>query len=702
LAIDPFYLQELEMLRAMPGQGDALLSAERLDVSQRNTSIAEGQAVLEYQQRAIFAERLQYSHADATAEANGPVVLRGTSMDLRAEHVFWDINAERITTEQLNYVLRPGPGRGRASQAQVHTGTPQQASQLSDITYTSCPPGMEDWQLSAKSLEIDHETGRGVAKGAVLRAGGLPLFYLPWYSFPVDDRRISGFLAPILASTSDQGLDITLPYYFNLAPNYDLTLSPRLITDRGLMLGGLFRYLQPDYRGSINAEYLPSDNDRDRNRWFVDMRHNQRLGRQWFADLNLRRASDEAYFEDFSDNLDSAATTFLRSRAGLRGIGEDWVFRVEADDFQTLDAGLPAAREPYRRLPRVTYQHYLNNISGGINLDFDTEAVYFDRDEGLIGGRLDTALTIDRPFISASGFLTPAVSLRHTEYALGRTDTDTPSSIARSIPSYSLDTGLFFDRTLDSGARQTLEPRMRYLYVPYRDQSDIPDFDTSEIDFSYSSLFRDNRFTGGDRVGDANQLALALGSRVFSGKDGRQVLSLGVGQLFYFGDRKVTLDDAAEEDDSASPLITEVSFRPNRRWQLTSNIVWDPSDGRVDSGLARMQYRLGETLYNAAYRYRRDRVDQVDLSFSAPINERWHLFSRFNYALDEQRSLETLAGFEYRSCCWAVRLVHRKYLQNRLGDTRENIFLQFELTGLGRVGGNVQSVLERGILGYRD
>lgn len=701
LDIPAFYLEESALLDELLGPEGARLSARRFDVSETQRSVAEGQAVLLFEQRSLFAERIIYQHDSATAQADGPVILRDRELELQADSAFWSLNEGTADGRQLLYHLRPGPGRGEAESGRVYTGTPPRPSEFRQVSYTSCPPGINHWQLRARELELDHETGRGVARGAVLRAGKVPLFYLPWYSFPIDDRRVSGLLTPVLANTSDQGLDLTVPYYFNLAPNYDLTLAPRLISDRGVMIGSLFRYLQPSYRGEANIEYLPSDDERDRDRWFLDYRHNQRLASNWFGNVHLRRASDEAYFEDFSDNLNSAATTFLRSRAGVRGTGANWQFRAEADDFQTLDAALPALREPYRRLPRLTYDHYLNNVAAGINVDFSSEAVYFDRAEGLVGARLDGEAVINRPFLASGGFITPAIALRQTQYSLGNSG-EIESRQSRTVPSYSLDSGLYFDRYAENGARMTLEPRLRYLYVPFRDQSRLPDFDTSEIDLSYSSLFRTNRFTGADRIGDANQLTVALGSRMFGGQDGRQMLSMGIGKLVYFDDREVNLDDGPPDTRSTSPLISEVTYRPSQRWSLTSNLVWDPRDDRIDSGLARVQYRYRDAIFNSSYRYRRDRVDQTDISFIAPIHERWSLFGRWNYAIDEKRSLESMAGFEYRSCCWALRLVHRKYLQNRIGDTRENIFLQFEFTGLGRVGGNVQSVLERGILGYQE
>lgn len=671
-------------------------SADRFSADAQGAYVLEGNVSGTTGGRRIAADRMTYDAEGKTATAEGAVSYRDRSLLVDADSASFNLITDQGELTGTEYRLLDGPGRGRAARAELEGAA---RTRLERVTYTTCPPEDEDWVLSAKRVTLDHEEGIGSARDVVLRFGNLPIAWLPWASFPLDERRKTGFLFPTVGS-GDDGLDLSVPYYLNLAPNYDATLTPRLITERGLMLGGEFRYLTPSSAGELRFEYLPDDDITGDDRGIVHFDNVSRLSPRWRFDLSLNNASDNAYFEDFGDSLDVAATTFLHSQAALSGAGHWWETALVADDYQTLNNFANPDREPYRRLPRL-YASARRAIgdtpffwaAGG-------EVVYFDRDAGTTGSRIDLYPTLGARLDGAAGFLESRLGVRYTSYQLDRADG--PESPDRTLPVFSVDGGLVFERAWEGGWRQTLEPRFFYLHVPYEDQDDLPVFDTTDLDFEFGQLFRDNRFSGADRLGDANRLTLALTSRLFDPETGRAPLTASIGQIAYFEEREVQLPGDPVATRDTSPLITEIEYSPVEAWSAVLGLHLDLEEGGTDKRVMGLRYRPDNGgLFNLSYRFRRGGLEVADASAIWPMSDQWRLIARWYYDMDGGRTLEALGGLEYQSCCWAARIVARHYVHNRQGDTRDGIYVQLELRGLGTLGGSrAADVLDRGILGY--
>lgn len=651
------------------------------------------------QGRRLSADLVTYDENSREATAEGQLRYRDDSLLVEAAGGRVELETDRGELEQADYRLLRGQGRGSAGRAEL---LGDRETRLQRVTYTTCPPDSEDWVLSARRVEMDHEEGSGTARDVVLRFKDVPIIWLPWASFPLDERRKTGFLVPTIGSGED-GLDLTVPYYINIAPNYDATLSPRLITERGVMIGGEFRYLEPRHTGVLRFEYLPDDDLANDNRGLVQFNNASALTSQWRFDLNYNRVSDEEYFEDFGDSLNVAATTFLHSRAALHGGGRWWEATLEADDYQVLADFRNPDREPYQRLPRFWIDARRPLGDSPVYASLGAEAVVFDRDTGVTGTRVDLYPAIGARFAGSAGHLEPRIGVRYTGYDLD--NTTGPTSPDRTLPMASLDGGLVFERRWGGDLLQTLEPRFYYLYVPFEDQSDLPVFDTTPLDFEHGQLFRDNRFSSADRFGDANQLTLAVTSRWIDPASGRNPLSVTVGQIAYFDDLEVQLPGNPVVDRDTSPVITEIEYSPLKSWSAVLGMHLDLEEDETDKSVFALRYRPENStgVFNLSYRFRRGRLEVADASGIWPVSDQWRLMARWYYDIDGGRTLESLAGVEYESCCWALRLVGRHYVHNRRGDTRDGIYLQFELKGLGTLGGSrAATVLERGILGYSD
>jgi LPS-assembly protein len=568
----------------------------------------------------------------------------------------------------------------------------------------------------------------GVARNATVRIGKVPVLYVPWLTFPIDDRRRTGMLYPSVALSGRNGFDWKQPIYLNLAPNYDATLIPRVMSDRGVVLGGQFRWLYEQGRGEVSGNWMPSDKlpEDESDRYLLDLNGNPIAGAtlpdsnrgqftlgaahnfspSWYASTNLGWVSDTHYLEDFSNSLYGASSYSIRSEAGLFGSGRNWSASLMADHYQLSDYTLTEANLPFDRLPRALV-HWAMPFGRVFETGIDAEAVRFDHEVFDAGSRLDVRPYVTMDLQGASWFVRPTLAWRYTGYQLddplaARLGGDaTPS---RSLPITSVDAGVYFDRETDLfGTRylNTLEPRLYYLNAPYRDQSGLPLFDTGPMTFSWGQLFRDNRYTGPDRQTDANQLTTAVTTRLISQDDGRERLAASIGQIRYFADSRVTVPGEIPLDQGKSAWIADVGISPSDRWQINGTYQWDPKFRRQDLASLRARYLVGDTgIVNVGYRYRRDLVEQVDLSFLYPITEAWSLVGRYYYSILDRQDLETIAGVQWESCCLAVRVVGRRYLRNRTGELHNSIQVEFELKGLGSAGQNSARVLRRGILGY--
>jgi len=585
---------------------------------------------------------------------------------------------------------------------------------LTSARYTTCEVDRDDWYIKAGELELDNYTKTGTARNARVEFKGVPLLYTPWMNFSFMNQRKSGFLSPTIGTTSRSGFEVQVPYYFNIAPDMDATFGTRLLSKRGVQLQGEFRYLDEDYSGVSSAEYLPSDNLSGENRYYFNLNHRHTFGSGWTGGYNIERVSDDQYFSELSTRITVTSRVNLPQQAFINYNDDVWSFNGLVQKFQTLDEN----SFPYERLPQLTLSGVKDWELGTGNLY--TQWVSFDRkkDEPYRLGGLETVVTGSRftaypsisvPFERPYGYITPKLGLHYTTYSLNNesyTLNGNPGEFEsgnRSLPIFSLDGGLFFDRefrVVNNRYTQTLEPRFFYVYIPYRDQSMFPVFDTGETDLNIDSLFAENQFTGNDRINDANQLTLALTSRMIDARTGRQRLAATLGQRFYFSDQKVTMPGVPERTNNSSDIVAVLTARLANDWNI--DLAWQYNTDRsktVKSNVgARYNPAPGKVL-NLSYRYTEDSLEQVDLSGQWPLGQGWYAMGRWNYSMLENRPIEGLAGIEYDAGCWQARTVLQR-VSTATADANYALYFQLELGGLASIGSNPLSLLQRGIPGY--
>lgn len=611
-----------------------------------------------------------------------PVWLRYTDalIQLEAARAHYDVADGTGQFEEVIYRLVGHDGSGSADTVAMVEPT---LARLEQFGFTTCDPDRPDWQLKAARVDLALDRGVGTARHARLEFKGVPILYSPWMTFPLTDDRKSGFLYPRFGRSGSDGFDISVPWYWNIAPNQDATFTGRWIERRGNMLDTEYRFLGERQLGQLDLEILPNDRRAGSTRHYGQFDYRARLAPRWSARADFRRASDDDYFIDLGGDLVDSSVQFLRSVASIRGSGRDWTLDVMADDFQVLDANVAEGREPYRRLPRAVFVAG-RPLGGGVEWHLDSEFVHFDRDSGVTGTRLDVHPSLRYELLAPGWFLRPELGVRATRYALSGGDT---GSAGRTLPIASVDAGLMFERAAAAGRTQTLEPRVYYLYVPFRDQDDLPDFDTRDLTFGFSQLFHHNRFTGADRQGDANQVAMAVTSRLLDATDGRSLLEGSLGQIIHFHDRLVQLPGRDVERRSRSATVAEVAWRPSKSLAATAGLQWDTENSETEVARLGLSYR-GKNAGQAAlgYRMRRDQVDQADVRVRYPVNERFNLIGRVLYSFEDDDTLEVLGGVEYESCCWALRLTGRDYVRDREGERQTSVFLELELRGLASLG----------------
>ena len=670
--------------RIEPERGEdlpVLIDAEFFSAERGQPVIARDQVRVRQGDRRLETEELVFDRE--TGRLDLPVLLkyRDAFIAIRAESAWVDSQSSRGRFESVGYQIAGSDGAGQAGVIDLLSPT---RAELEGFDFTTCDPADPDWQLKAHQVRLNLDKGQGVARHARLEFRGVPILYSPWLSFPLGEERQSGFLYPQFGFSSDDGFDLRVPWYWNIAPNQDATFTPRWIQDRGAMLGSEYRFLTRSQRGQVDLEVLPSDRRADRNRYYGQFDYRATLRPGWWSTVNLKRASDDEYFVDLGGDLADSAVQFLRSSARVRGTGQRWSLDFLADTFQVLDEAVSPAAEPYRRLPRIRGR-YGQPLPANFDLDLDAELVYFDRDAGVTGGRMDFYPRLRWSYLRPGGFVRPELGLRTTAYEL---DGGANRSISRTTPIVSVDSGLVFERRVAEGQRiQTLEPRLFYLYVPTKDQSEIPRFDTAPLTFGFSQLFHHNRFSGPDRQADANQLTLALTSRLIETADGQSPLDFSVGQIIYFSDLEVQLPGRPVDTRSRSATVAEVNWQPRSRLRLNAGLQWDSVENETEVIQFGLNYRGRQARQVAlGYRFRRDRLDQVDLRARYPVRENLNLIGRLNYSFEESQTLEALGGVEYESCCWAVRVTAREWVRDRDAETRRAVFLELHLKGLGSLG----------------
>jgi len=652
----------------------------------------------------IFAEAMRYNQETGQMDAQGDVLMITPDMRMSAPRVSYNTKTRSGDATDVLYRMPGILGRGTSENTNIIDDL---HSEHNTVTYTTCAPGDNAWSLHADKLIMDQEEGVAWATHATINVGDMPIAYLPAMSFPLDDRRRSGVLRPTFSNSKENGFDFTLPYYLNLAPNYDLTLYPRYLTERGAMLGGEYRFLTEMANGTISADVISDDKytgNSSRSSLKIDTSatFNDRLT----GNFLFNEVSDNDYLDDFGGTLAVANTTQLERRAEMKYQADNWYSLVKFQDYQALNA-----TEQYARLPQVLFHGDNDKLRGNspLIMELDAEAVSFSKDDAnaIEGERYDikprVALDLREPWYH----LKPALSVRHTAYNTNTSNNITDGSVSRSTYTASIDSGLYFERNTSwfgEGALQTLEPRAYYLYTPHKDQRNINVFDTAAYGFDFAQLFRDNRFNGPDRVGDANQLTLALTSRTLSDQNGAEIFRASIGEVFYFEDRRVQIDNSAAATTNKSDLVGEIAWKPAQNWETKLNALFDTNTDDVKTATASANYYASNTeLFNIKYIYNdasttaTDNNQQLDISGIWSVAPKTNVFARLNRSLKDDKDLDALAGFEYGSCCWRVRT----FASRATGDESPTFTVEFELNGLGRIGDDTETLLNDRIYGYR-
>ncbi len=691
---------ELSEPAAAGKEAPLFLMADKIESTAPNVVEASGHVEARQAGQTFSADWLRYDLTQNAVEARGQVRLQQPALQVEGDTLKLDLDDYSGEFTRPVYQFTTQPGRGGAERIDF---IDENRFTLEDATYTTCPVDNEDWYLKVRDLDIDKTRDVGVARNASLHFLGVPILYTPWLDFSLSGERKTGVLAPTVGSTGQSGLDVLVPYYLNLAPNYDATLYPRLLSKRGVQLGGEFRYLQPRVQGINRVEYLPDDREADRSRWSMALNNTFRLGASTQGGMLYTRVSDDDYFRDLSNQIAVTSLSHLNHEVWLTTQQGAWQAELRAQSFQTLQdstASVPIL-EPYARLPHVrlgTRQTFGNTLEFGL----ESSATRFTHPTLTEGTRVLAYPTLRLPLANSYGFVTPQIGWHSSYYALDERAAE--QYLTRNVPIVSLDSGVTFERPFHFGSadfEQTLEPRAYYVYAPYRNQDAIPVFDTSLLDFSYAQMFTENQFIGGDRVNDANQLTLAVTSRFTEAASGLERLQLTLGQRYYFSDQRVTLPGIPPRGSNATDLLAAVSGQLTPAWRLDAAWQFDTQNGTVIRQNLSMSYRPapGRTL-NFGYRFIDQTTEQVDVSGQWPIASRWYGMFRYNYSFQDDKLVEGLAGLEYNAGCWAVRglVQHLAIKEDRATDA---VFLQLELTGMGRLGANPLDVLKQSVPGYR-
>ncbi len=677
--------------------GTILLEAGRIEaqLGELPTAAISDGVMLRRDDKLAGANSAWYDPQSKALHLEGDVRYEDPATQILSQSAEFGYVSGRIRFEGAEFSLGGSNSRGAAEALEINqTGK----LTLEGVRYTTCPPGSEDWLMQGSSIELDTRRGVGTAKGMKLKFKGVPILYAPYLSFPIGDARKSGVLTPEIGSSGRSGNELRVPYYWNIAPNYDATITPRLLTSRGLQLATEFRYLTTNSEGVVAGDYLPDDDIVNAARHQFRFEHQTLFGNGWRNQINLREVSDSQYYEDLGGSLSVSSITHLNRSLRFDYYSRNFSVLGQVQDYQTIDDAILPNQEPYQRLPQIVASGNWQTRFG-LRFGIDSEIVNFDRDVGVTGWRFNAAPKIELPFSRPGWFVTPAVQYSYTDYKLDGTLPGEDADPTRSVAISSLDTGLILERTMKtSNLIQTIEPRLLYVNIPFRDQDGLPVFDTISPDINLVQLYRKNRFLGVDRIGDTKQLSAGITSRILDVDTGRELVTATIGQTRYYGDRRVTLPGASAATSDTSDYIAQLRFLLFENVNFDLGHQWGSDTTKSE---ARMQWQpASNKIVNLAYRFRRDSLEQGDLSWSWPIAKRWNFVGRYNYSIRDQEVLEQFFGLEYESCCWGLRLVSRRHISTRDGTRDSSFGLQLVLKGMTSVGTAADKLLERGILGY--
>ncbi len=658
--------------------GKIHLQSDSIEVNEKNISLFTGNVVIQQKNKRIETEQAEYEKQTEQVEAKGNVRFISSSILIKSETAHFNLKSDQAILKKAEYQSLNSRARGEASKIEVKD---QNITELSDATYTTCNPDNTDWLLSASTLTLDNKTHQGHASHVVIRFKDVPFFYFPYLRFPLGEDRLSGFLFPYFGRSDQHGSELKIPYYWNIYPQLDATITPWYMSKRGTLLHTEFRYLTENNNGTLTAEYLSNDKifKDTRKRW--QWKHQSQPSLGWQAKAEYNYVADPAHLIDFSNNLNSTSATYLIRTGDVSYNNPNWLLNIKAENHQILSGA-----EPYKRLPQITLNSRYALKDNALNYSLQSEAVRFDHvDNKVIGERIHLKPSISYPLRSAAGFFEPELSVQHTSYNLQQTSGET--QLSRTVPTFSLNSGLFFERDtqlFNSNYIHTLEPQLFYVYVPYKDQSALPVFDTSVYAFNVNQSFTDYRFNGIDRIGDDNRLTTALATRFINQENGKEVFMARVGQIHYFTDRKVQLPSTVVDTRTRSHIIAELKTQPGN-WNLSSQVEWDPELKEKVSSSTQLGYQYKKFNFNFARRFQRNTLETREIKMNWELNPRWKFNATQLFDIRNDHVIENLFGLNYESCCWALKLnTKERYLSST--ETNRGIYLELVLKGLGGFG----------------
>jgi len=707
--------------------------AERISGRPEQETVLEGNAVLRRGDTVIKADRLEYDQPTDLAKATGHVLINRAGNVYEGPRLELRVDAFEGFFLQPTYHFLLNNAHGQADRVDFLDA---QRSVIQNATFTTCPrlPGpnwMPDWILKASTISLDLEEDVGTASGALLSFKGVPLLPVPYISFPLSNQRKSGLMPPTIGLDTVNGTEFSQPYYWNIAPNRDATLTPTLMTKRGVNLGTEFRYLEENYAGVAQFDLMPSDQLRDANRWGAKWNHQSHLASAWTnsgvaLNLSLNRVSDDNYWRDFTQINSSQTQRLLANDATLAWGNGAWNSMVRTLKWQTLQDVTAPITPPYDRLPQLS-THYERNNLAGFNYAFTADYTRFQSDITMTnqanGQRAFGVMKASYPITNAGGYLTPRLQLHATQYQFETPLSNGDTAANRLLPTFSVDSGLVFERDtrlFDRNLRQTLEPRAFYVFTPYREQSLLPNYDSGANDFNLSSIFAENAFVGNDRISDSNLLTLGVTSRFLNPDTGAEAARVGVAQRLLFRDQNVTLPGDAPLLEGFSDLLFSGAVNWNPRWGFEGTVQFNPSTEETVRSTLSARYSPGNYRTLAlAYRFQRESSEQFDVGWQWPLNDvwgdrgqdlgpgqgqgdgRWYSVGRLNYSLNEQQLVNGVLGFEYDAGCWLGRIVLER-VQTSSTSATQSIMFQLEFVGFTRLGVNPLKSLKENIPGYQN
>lgn len=666
--------------------GALIADADNANFSEEGIATLLGTVRIRKSGREFFAPKLNFDEKNNRISVRTRSLLRSRNLLVSSQSVDFDLNTESGVFTGTLFTLPERGARGTASRIVINS---DRTASMDDAVYTTCAPESDAWYLRASHITLDVDKGKGTATNTRLWLGPVPIFYSPWFQFPIDDRRQTGLLFPSFAQTQTTGFEFQTPLYVNLAPNYDLVLTPRVMSKRGIQLKNDFRYLFEENYGSIKLDYLAHDRVTDSSRRLFEVQHASQINSRLVANLHYEDASDQTYFEDLTGYSPTASTSYLDRRLELN-YQAPAAYTISAlfQGYQTIAPNVLAANEPYQRLPQIRVEALTQKSLYNTRLGLSSEFTNFMRADSLHGQRVDLTPYLRNSIDNNAWYEVTQLDLRYTRYELSGTTTGQPDRPQRTLPTLSIESGLRFDRITANEKLQTLEPKLFYLYTPFHDQSDLPVFDTTLADFDAVEIFSRNRYLGIDRISDANHIAGAITSRLLEPDTGIVRVTATVGQIYRLVAPRVDLPVAGyvPPSNGSTDTIGNLEYQINEHWSSALGLQYSPAARNLTRTNFGAYYNdeAGRS-FGLMYRNRQGVLEQTDFSAALPISDQWRISARWRFSLADRQTLESSTGVEYDTCCWAVRTSYRRFLRNTAGDYDSGLYLQLELKGLTRL-----------------